>query len=79
MLNSKYFITKKEDVPTLNDQGSFMIDVSQFSIHQVYDMFNIKSDQTSGINSAFIDKSDDSGTYWPVDFSKPPKFGDPPS
>jgi len=63
----------------MNDQGGFSIDASKFSIHQGYDMFNLVSDQTNGITSVFIDTFEDSGTYLHVDFSKPPKFNDPPS
>jgi len=42
-------------------------------------MFNLKFGQTSGINSVFIDTLDDNGAYFPIDFSNPPKFDDPPS
>lgn len=79
MFSCKYFICQEEDVTILNDQGSFPTDASQFSINQESYMFNLESDQTSGIKNIFIDTCDDSGEYLTVDFSKPSKFYDPTS
>lgn len=77
--NYKYFITHEEYVQALSNQGNFPIDAFKFSIHQEYNMPNRKFDQTSGTKHVFIDTSDDSGVYLPIDVSKPPKFDVPSS
>lgn len=79
LFNCKSFICREGDVTLLSDQGGFPIEVSQYSIYQESDMFNLNSNQTSAINSVFIDKYNDSGAYLPVDFLKAPIFGIPPS
>lgn len=50
----------------MNDQGDFQIDVSQFSIHQESNSFNIKCDKTSGIRSVCIETFVDSGACLPI-------------